>query len=242
MARTAIVTGGSRGIGRAIAKRLAQDGFAVAVGYAGNAAGADGVVGEIEAAGGRALALRADVGMEADVAQLFARAREAFGGIDVVVNSAGIMQLAPISEGNLEAFDKTIATNLRGSFLVLSRAAREVGAGGRIIALSTSVLGLALPAYGAYIASKAGVEGLVRVLANELRGKSVTVNAVAPGPTATELFLHGKSDEVVERMRKMNPLERLGQPEDIAAVVAFLAGKDGAWVNGQVLRANGGMV
>jgi 3-oxoacyl-[acyl-carrier protein] reductase len=150
------------------------------------------------------------------------------------------MPLSPIAAGDLEVFDKVIATNLRGTFLVLSQAAQHVSSGGRIIAFSSSVIGKSFPTYGPYIASKAGVEGLVHVLANELRGRSIAVNAVAPGPVATELFLKGKTDAQIEQLSKLPPLERLGQPEDIAGVVAFLAGPDGAWVNGQMLRANGG--
>lgn len=240
MAKTAIVTGASRGIGRAVARRLAADGFGVVVNYAGNAAKAKETVGEIEAAGGRALAVQADVANAADVDGLFLRTLETFGGVDVVVNSAGIMPLSPIAESDLSVFDRVIATNLRGAFLVLGQAARHVKSGGRIIAFSSSVLAKAFPTYGAYIASKAGVEGLVHVLANELRGRNVTVNAVAPGPVATELFLAGKTEAQIAQLSKLPPLERLGQPADIASVVSFLAGPDGGWVNAQVLRANGG--
>jgi 3-oxoacyl-[acyl-carrier protein] reductase len=240
MAKTAIVTGASRGIGRSIALRLARDGFAVVVNYAGSAGKAREVVGEIAAAGGRALAVQADVGNPDDVARLFREAAGAFGSIDVVVNNAGIMPTGPIAEGDVAMFDKVIATNLRGAFLVLAQAARQVAPGGRIIAFSSSVIAKSFPGYGAYIASKAGVEGLVHVLANELRGRNVTVNAVAPGPTATELFLAGKNDAQIAQLGKGAPLERLGQPEDIANVVSFLAGPDGSWVNAQVLRANGG--
>jgi 3-oxoacyl-[acyl-carrier protein] reductase len=174
------------------------------------------------------------------VDRLFKKTLETFGGVDVVVNSAGIMPLSPIAESDLAVFDKVVATNLRGAFLVLGQAARHVSSGGRIIAFSSSVLAKAFPAYGPYIASKAGVEGLVHVLANELRGRNITVNAVAPGPVATELFLAGKTEATIAQLSKIPPLERLGQPEDIAAVVSFLAGPDGGWVNAQVLRANGG--
>lgn len=240
--KSAVVTGASGGIGREVAVRLAQDGFAVVVNYAGNADKAAETVDAIVDAGGKAVAVQGDVAVEADVDRLFAETVAAYGTVDVVVHAAGIMPLQRIVEGDLEAFDRTIATNLRGTFLVLGRAARQVSDGGRIVALSTSVLGLALPTYGPYVASKAGVEALVRVLANEMRGRQVTVNAVAPGPVATELFLKGKPDEVVETMSKMPPLERLGQPDDIAGVVSFLAGPDGGWVHGQVLRANGGLV
>jgi 3-oxoacyl-[acyl-carrier protein] reductase len=157
-----------------------------------------------------------------------------------VVNNAGILPLSPIAKGDIETFDKVIATNLRGTFLVMSQAAQHVAKGGRIIAFSSSVLAKSFPTYGPYIASKAGVEGLVRVLANELRGHKITVNAVAPGPVATELFLSDKTEEQIAQMSKMAPLERLGQPDDIAGVVSFLAGPDGGWINGQVVRANGG--
>lgn len=197
-------------------------------------------VAEITAAGGQAIAVQADVAQAADVARLFTEALDAFGRIDVVVNSAGIMTLSPIADGDLAAFDRVIATNLRGAFVVLGQAARHVSDGGRIIALSSSVIAKAFPTYGAYIASKAGVEGLVHVLANELRGRGITVNAVAPGPVATDMFLTGKSAELIDHLSKIAPLERLGQPEDIANMVSFLAGPEGGWVNAQVLRANGG--
>lgn len=240
--KAAIVTGSSRGIGRVIAEQLAADGFAVAVNYAARRADADEVVGSIEKAGGRAIAVQADVSDPSQVAHLFEQTRSAFGRVDAVVQNAGIMPLFSIAEGTIEAFDKVVAINLRGTFLVLSQAARHVEEGGRIIALSSSVIGRSPPRYGAYIATKAGVEGLVRVLANELRGRNITVNAVAPGPTATDLFLNGKDEAEVDRLRKLSPLERLGQPQDIADVVSFLAGPKGGWINGQIVRANGGFV
>lgn len=238
--KSAIVTGASGGIGRAVAGRLARDGFRVVVNYAGNASKAEAVVAEIQTAGGKAVAIQADVASAADVSRLFEATSERFGSVDVVVNCAGIMPLRPIVGGDVEVFDKVIATNLRGTFLVLGQAAQRVASGGRIIALSSSVIAKSLPGYGPYIASKAGVEGLVRVLANEMRGRNVTVNAVAPGPVATELFLGGKTDAQIDQLAKVAPLERLGQPDDIARAISFLAGPDGAWVNGQVLRANGG--
>ena len=238
--KTAIITGASGGIGRAVALRLARDGFAVVVNYAGSAAKAQGVVNEIKSVGGQTIALQADIANPSEVERLFRDTLDTFGKIDVVVNSAGIMPLGRIADGDVETFDKVIATNLRGAFLVLWQAAKHVAEGGRIIVFSSSVLAKSFPTYGAYIASKAGVEGLVHVLNNELRGRNITVNAVAPGPVATELFLKDKSQAQIEQFSKLAPLERLGQPEDIANVVSFLAGPDGVWVNGQVLRANGG--
>lgn len=240
MAKTAIVTGASRGIGRSIAKRLAMDGFAVVVNYSGNAEPAEQVVNEIRNANEEAIAVKADVSNPEDVTQLFAKTIDTYGRIDVVVNNAGIMPLSPIAKGDIEAFDKVIHINLRGTFLVLAQAAQHVADGGRIIAFSSSVVAKSFPTYGPYIASKAGVEGLVPVLANELRGRNITVNAVAPGPTGTDLFLNDKTPEQIAELSKLAPLERLGQPEDIAGVVSFLAGPDGGWVNGQILRANGG--
>jgi 3-oxoacyl-[acyl-carrier protein] reductase len=238
--KIAIVTGASRGIGRAVAKRLAQDGFAMVVNYLSNAGEAEEVVAEIKGIGGEAIAIKADVAHQTDVEQLFEQTMKQFGSVDVVVHNSGIMTLSPIGKSDIQLFDKVISTNLRGAFLVLAQAAQHLTSGGRIIAFSSSVLAKSFPSYGPYIASKAGVEGLVHVLANELRGRNITVNAIAPGPVATELFLKGKSEEQISEISKMAPLERIGQPADIANVVSFLAGPDGGWVNSQVLRANGG--
>jgi 3-oxoacyl-[acyl-carrier protein] reductase len=238
--KSAIITGASGGIGSSIAKRLAKDGFAVVVNYAGKAAPAQSLVAEIKAAGGQGIAVQADVAIAADVERLFKESIEAFGRPDVVVHCAGIMPLFPIASGDVVTFDQVIATNLRGTFLVFAQAAQHVSDGGRIMAFSSSVLAKSFPTYGAYIASKAGVEGLVHVLANELRGRNITVNAVAPGQVQTELFLKGKSDARIDELKKMNPLERLGMPEDMANVVSFLAGPEGGWINSQVVRPNGG--
>jgi 3-oxoacyl-[acyl-carrier protein] reductase len=238
--KNAIITGASGGIGGAIALRLARDGFSVVVNYAGKPAPAEELVADIKAAGGQGIAVQADVANAADVERLFKQSMDAFGNPDVVVHCAGIMPLFPIASGDVATFDKVIATNLRGTFLVFAQAAQHVPDSGRIIAFSSSVLAKSFPTYGAYIASKAGVEGMVHVLANELRGRNITVNAVAPGPVGTDLFLKGKSDALIDQLKKMSPLERLGLPDDIANLVSFLAGPDGGWINSQVLRANGG--
>jgi 3-oxoacyl-[acyl-carrier protein] reductase len=240
--KSAIVTGGSGGIGSAIAKRLAKDGFSVVVNYAGKPAPAQAVIAEIKAAGGQGIAVQANVENAEDVQRLFKESMDAFGRPDVVVHCAGIMPLFPIASGDVAAFDKVVATNLRGTFLVFAEAAQHAADGGRILAFSSSVLAKSFPTYGAYIASKAGVEGLVHVLANELRGRNITVNAVAPGQVQTDLFLKGKSDARIDELKKMNPLERLGMPEDMANVVSFLAGPEGGWINSQVVRPNGGFV
>ena len=239
--RVAIVTGGSRGIGRESAERLAADGLAVVVNYAGNQAEAEAAVAAITAAGGQAMALRADVADETAVAALFDAAQDAFGGVDVVVHAAGVMTLSPLADADLDAVDRMHRTNIRGTFVVNQQAARRVRGGGAIINFSTSVVGLNLPGYSAYAASKGAVEAMTRILAREMRGRDVTVNAVAPGPTATDLFLEGKDEETIARMAAQPPLERLGTPGDIAEVVSFLAGP-ARWVNAQVLRANGGIV
>jgi len=242
--QVAIVTGASRGIGAAIAARLARDGYAVVVNYGGSAADADAVVAAIAAHGAQALAVQADVADAAAVGALFDAAIAAFGRVDVLVNNAGIMpphtpQLADTDDAT---FDRLFTVNVKGTFNTLRAAATRMAHGGRIVNFSTSVIGLGLPGYAVYGATKGAVEVMTQIAAKELRGKRITVNAVAPGPTATRLFLDGKTPELVERLAKAAPLERLGTPDDIAAAVAFLASPDGGWINGQVLRANGGIV
>ncbi len=240
--RSALVTGGSRGIGAAVARRLAADGFAVLVNYAGNADAAETQVAQIKADGGRALSMKADVSDPAAVHALFDRADKEWGGLDVLVNNAGIMKLSKIAETDDATFDRQLAINLKGVFNGLREAATRLRSGGRIISFSSSVVGLYQPTYGVYAATKGAVEAMSHVLANEMRGRNVTVNVVAPGPTGTDLFLRGKPPELVQHLSSLSPLERLGQPSDIASVVSFLAGPDGAWINGQVLRANGGVI
>jgi 3-oxoacyl-[acyl-carrier protein] reductase len=240
--KVAIVTGASRGIGAAVAERLGQDGFTVIVNYSGDASPAEALARKIEANGGRALTAKADVSNPVAVRGMFDAAEAAFGGVDVLVNNAGIMQLSAISDTEDASFSRQIDVNLKGTFNTLREAARRLRDGGRIINFSSSVVGLLQPTYGVYAATKAAVEAMSSVLTKELRGRGITVNAVAPGPTATDLFLKGKPQEVVDRLAKLAPLERLGQPADIANAVAFLAGPDGAWINGQTLRANGGII
>jgi 3-oxoacyl-[acyl-carrier protein] reductase len=240
--KVAIVTGASRGIGAAVAERLAGDGFTVVINYSGDVKSAETLARKIEAKGGRAIAVKADVSDPGAMRALFDVTERAFGGVDVLVNNAGIMKLAKIADSDDALFDQQIAVNLKGSFNAMREAARRLRDGGRIVNFSTSVVGTKLETYGIYTATKAAIETMTAILSKELRGRSITVNAVAPGPTATDLFLAGKSPELIDRFAKMNPLERLGTPEDIASVVAFLAGPAGGWINGQVLRANGGMV
>jgi 3-oxoacyl-[acyl-carrier protein] reductase len=240
--RVAIVTGASRGIGAAIALRLAAEGLSVVINYSGSASAAEEIARVIEEKGGRALTMKADVADPQAVGRMFDTVETAFGGVDILVNNAGIMVLSQMADADDANFDRQISVNLKGTFNTLREAARRLRDGGRIVNLSTSVVGLKLESYGVYAATKAAVETMTAILSKELRGRRITVNAVAPGPTATDLFLDGKGEELIARMAKMNPLERLGTPEDIAAAVAFLAGRDGSWINGQVLRANGGMV
>jgi len=240
--KVAIVTGASRGIGAAVAERLAKDGFAMIVNYSGDAKPADALVKKIEGSGGHALAVKADVSDPAAVRAMFDQAEAMFGGVDVLINNAGIMKLAKLTDSDDALFDQQIAINLKGSFNAMREAAKRLRDGGRIVNFSTSVVGTKLETYGVYAATKSAVETMTAILAKELRGRNITVNAVAPGPVATDLFLTGKSPELVDRMAKMNPMERLGTPEDIASTVAFLVGPDGGWINAQVLRANGGLV
>jgi 3-oxoacyl-[acyl-carrier protein] reductase len=240
--RVAIVTGASKGIGAAIAKRLAADGVAVIVNYASSAGAADDVVSAIEAAGGRARAVKADIGSKDGLTTLFDAADDAFGGADILVNNAGVMTLSPLADMTDEDFEAMVNINLTGTFRGIREGGKRLRDGGRIVNFSSSVVGMYQPAYGAYAATKSAVEAMTHVAAKELGRRGITVNAVAPGPVETELFMTGKSEELVQTIVKMIPMGRLGQPDDIAAVVSFIAGPDSGWVNGQVIRANGGAI
>jgi len=237
----ALITGASRGIGAAIARRLSREGYAVAVNYASNAVEAQALAGELAASGAPAIAVRADVSDGEQVRQLFDTVEQQLGTVQVLVNNAGILKTAPLAEMTDQAFAQSFAINTQGVFNTLREAAGRLGEGGRIVNLSTSALALNLPGYAVYNGTKAAVEAFTRVFARELRGRRITVNAVAPGPVATELFLDGKTPEQIAHFTKMPPLERLGQPDDIAGIVAFLVGESGSWINGQVVRANGGI-
>lgn len=241
-ARSAIVTGSSRGIGAAIVQRLARDGVAVVVNYSGDAGPADDIVASINQNGGQAIAFKADVSNAQQVSAMFDAAESAFGGVDILVNSAGIMKLAPLADSDDALIDQHIAVNLKGSINAMREAAARLRDGGRVINFSSSVVGLYQETYGVYAATKAGVEALTHIFAKEMRGRDITVNAVAPGPTATHLFLDDKDQATIDKIANMAPLGRLGEPDDIANVVAFLASEEGGWVNGQVVRINGGLI
>ncbi len=239
--RVAVVTGGSRGIGRRVVERLAAEGYAVVVNYRGRQDAAEEAVTAARAAGGTAIAVPADVADPAAVAALFDTTEREFGGVDVVVHAAGMMTLAPLADLDLDQLDEMLRINVRGTFVVDQQAARRVRPGGAIVNFSSSLTRFARPGYSAYAASKGAVSTMTLILARELRGRDVTVNAVAPGPTATELFLDGKDEQTLARIAAEPPMERIGTPDDIAELVVFLAGP-GRWVNGQVLYANGGAI
>jgi 3-oxoacyl-[acyl-carrier protein] reductase len=239
--KVAIVTGAARGIGAEVARRLASDGFAVAINYASSSKEADALVAELAASGAKAIAVKADVASPDDVRAMFDATEAQLGEVDVLVNNAGVLTTMPLAETTDALYGQTFDINVRGTFNTLREAASRMNEGGRIVNFSSTTLALNMPGYAIYNATKAAVEAFTHVFAKELRGRNITVNAVAPGPIATSLFLDGKTDEQIQNFAKMPPLQRLGQPEDIASVVAFLAGPDAGWVNGQILRANGGL-
>jgi 3-oxoacyl-[acyl-carrier protein] reductase len=238
--KVALVTGASRGIGRAVAEELAAGGAAVAVNYVANAAAADEVVAAIAARDGRARTFRADLARAGQVEGLFADVREAFGRLDILVNNAGLAHYAPIGDYPIEDFDRLMAVNVRGPFLACRQAARQMADGGAIINITSTVTRVMLPNYGVYAATKGALEQMTRVLAKELGARAITVNAVAPGPTDTDLFRHGKTEAQIANLAAAAALNRLGTPRDTARVVAFLAGPQGRWVSGQIIPVNGG--
>jgi 3-oxoacyl-[acyl-carrier protein] reductase len=241
MKKVAIITGSSRGIGRAIAVRLSRHGFAVVVNFVSDAGEAKKAVDEIRAAGNQAIAVQADVSKTMEVARLFDEAEHAFGGIDVLVNNAGVMSLKPIVETETELFERTFAINVRGTFNTLKQAAERLRWGGRIVNISSASVSLGMPMHAVYNASKAAVDAFTKTVANELRWKNITVNAVAPGPTETKRDCGREDSERIRQLPGLTPLEGMGTPEDVANVVAFLAGPDGGWINGQTIRSNGGL-
>ncbi|MGY2292446.1 SDR family oxidoreductase [Pseudomonas sp. SDO528_S397] len=240
--QVAIVTGASRGLGALVAKRLAADGYAVVINFVNSAVEASKLVVELRQAGHQAIAVQADVVKAAGVKRLFDETEAQLGKVDVLVNNAGILNIQPLAQHTDELFDENFDIHAKGTFNGLREAAKRLKDGGRIVNVSSSAVGLNLPGYAVYAASKAAVETMTRIFSKEMRGRGITVNAIAPGPVATELFLHGKSEEQIQTLVKMAPLERLGQPEDIVPIVAFLVSPAAGWINGQVLRANGGMV
>ena len=243
-AQVAIVTGASRGIGAEIAKRLAGDGYAIVVNYASNVAEADKVVAEIANAGGKAIPFKANVADSAEVAAMFDAAEQSFGKVDVLINNAGVMpaEMPMLVNTDDKAYDSMMTINVKGTFNTLREAGKRMAQGGRIVNFSSSLVGTALPGYSVYAATKAAVETMSNIFAKELRGRNIRVNVIAPGPTATDMFLNGKTPEIIERLTKAAPLERLGSTGDIANTVAFMVSDEAGWVNGQTLRVNGGMV
>ncbi|WFB58853.1 SDR family oxidoreductase [Paenibacillus sp. BR1-192] len=240
--KVAIVTGASRGIGREIAERLAENGAKVVVNYASSPAKAEEVVGLIKQGGGEARAIQADISQVAEVERLFRETIEAYGGIDILVNNAGIMTTKPIAAMTEEDFDQQFAINVKGTYFAIQQAFHHMNSGGRIINFSTSVAGQMFPTYSVYAGTKGAVEQFTRQLAKEFGPKGITINAVAPGPVNTELFTVGKSGEQIAGIVKMNAFGRLGEPDDIAGVVLFLASEESKWITGQTLRVNGGFV
>ncbi len=238
--KIAMVTGASRGIGAEIAVALARAGASVVVNYAGNEAAADAVVSKINGLGSEAIPARADVSNSAEVKGLFDAAIARFGQVDILVNNAGIALYKTIKDTSDEEFDRVFAINVKGTFYCLREAATRLSNGGRIINISSSVTRVMLPTYGPYSATKGAVEQLTRVFAKEVGSKGITVNSVSPGPTNTELFAQGKSEELIKRLASMSALGRIGEPDDIAKVVLFLASDEAAWVTGQNIGANGG--
>lgn len=236
-----LVTGASRGIGAEIARELAAAGAKVIVNYAGGKDAADQVVNEIKAKGGDALALQADVSKSAEVKAMFDAAIGHYGRIDVLVNNAGVMILKPIKDTTDEDFDRSFDINVKGTFNTMREAATRLADNGTIINFSTTVLRIMVPTYATYVATKAAVEQLTRVFAKEMGSRGINVNSVSPGPTGTDLFFNGKSQEAVDRLAAMSAFNRIGKPEDIAKVIVFLASNEAKWISAQNIGVNGGM-
>ena len=239
--KVALITGASRGIGRAIAERLSQQGAAVVVNYATQANEAARLVSEIESAGGKALAIQADIGRVSEVVRLMDESLAHFGKLDILVNNAGLMFTKPVSTVTEAEFDLIFAVNVKGTFFACQQAATRLADGGRIINVSSSTTARIMPNYAAYVATKGAVEQLTRSLAGELGARRITVNVISPGPTETELFTAGKTPEQIKQFAQASAFGRLGQPMEIADVVAFLASDAAGWVTGQNLRVNGGI-
>jgi 3-oxoacyl-[acyl-carrier protein] reductase len=238
--KVAIVTGSSRGIGSLIAQDLAKAGCRLIVNYSGSEAAAKDVVAQIVAAGGSAIAVQANVASPTDMTALFDAAINQYGKVDILVNNAGINIYKLVKDTTEEDFDRIFQINVKGVFFGLQQAATRLEANGRVINFSSSVTRLMLPTYGVYSATKASVEQLTRVFAKEVGARGITVNSISPGPTNTDLFLEGKTEETIQRLASMSALGRIGEPEDISRVVLFLASTSAGWVTGQNLGVNGG--
>ena len=239
--KVAIITGSSRGIGKAIATRLAKDGAAVVINYSHSADKADAAVKEIEATGGKAIAIQADVSRVVDIKKMFADAIDKLGKVDILINCAGVVVYKPIVEVTEADFDKIMAVNVKGTYFACQQAAKHLADGGRIINISSTTTTLMLPTYSAYVASKGAVEQISRVLCKEVGDRGITVNIVSPGPTDTPLFRKGKTEEQIEHFGEMAALGRIGKVEDIADAIAFLCTDDARWITGQNIRVNGGL-
>ena len=239
--RVAIVTGSSRGIGKAIATRLANNGAEVVINYSHSVDKADAAVREIEQEGGKAIALQADVSKVADLEDLFQQTIDKLGKVDILVNCAGVVVYKPIVEVTEDDFDKIMAVNVKGTYFACQQAAKRMADGGRIINISSTTTALMLPTYSAYVASKGAVEQISRVLCKEVGDRQITVNIVSPGPTDTPLFRKGKTEEQIQHFGDMAALGRIAQVEDIADAIAFLCSDDARWITGQNIRVNGGL-
>ncbi|MGD8989863.1 MAG: SDR family oxidoreductase [Desulfobacterales bacterium] len=240
--KIALVTGSSRGIGRSIVQRLCREGASVIINYVSNANSAEETAAEIKAANGSAVALPADVAKPEEVQRLFDQSIKSYGRLDILVNNAGIRISKNVADIDEAEFDRLFAVNVKGTFFACQQAARRLSDGGRIVNISSAVTRMMLPGYSIYAASKGAVDQITRVLAKELGGRHITVNAVAPGPVDTELFRDGKSDEQIQQMAQMAALGRIGEVQDIADAVAFLAGDDARWITGQTIHVNGGFI